>query len=46
MALANVSMPFHISPGPKKYRFPGPNPLPLALEMDAARIKSIKYEAV
>jgi hypothetical protein len=30
-----------ISKGPKKFRFPGPNPLPLALVMDAARIKSI-----
>ncbi len=30
-----------ISQGPKKSRFPGTNPLPLALVMDAARIKSI-----
>ncbi len=30
-----------ISQGPKNSRFPGPNPLPLALVMDAARIKSI-----
>jgi hypothetical protein len=29
-----------LSQGPKKYRFPGPNPLPLVLVMDAARIKS------
>ncbi len=28
-----------ISQGPKKSRFPGPNPLPLALVMDAALIK-------
>jgi hypothetical protein len=30
-----------ISQGPKKSWFPGPNPLPLSLVMDAARIKSI-----
>jgi hypothetical protein len=30
-----------ISQGPKKSRFPGPNPLPLTLVMDAALIKSI-----
>ncbi len=30
-----------ISQGPKKSRFPGPNPLSLAQVMDAARIKSI-----
>ncbi len=35
-----------ISQGPKNSRFPGPNPLPLALIMDAARIKSIKHRAV
>jgi hypothetical protein len=29
-----------ISQDPKKDRFPGPNPLPFALLMDAARIKS------
>jgi hypothetical protein len=33
-------------PGPKKSGFPGPNPLPLALLMDAARIKSITHGAV
>ncbi len=32
--------------GPKKSLFPGPNPLPLALVMDAARIKSITHGAV
>ncbi len=31
---------------PKKSRFPGPNPLPLALVIDAARIKSITHGAV
>jgi hypothetical protein len=35
-----------ISQGPKKSRFPGPNPLPLALVMDAARIKSITHGAI
>jgi hypothetical protein len=35
-----------ISQGPKKSRFQGPNPLPLALIMDAARIKSITNGAV
>jgi hypothetical protein len=35
-----------ISQGPKKSRFPGPNPCPLALVMDAARIKSITHGAV
>ncbi len=35
-----------ISQGPKKSRFPGPNPLPLALVMDAARIKSSTHGAV
>ncbi len=30
-----------ISQGPKMSRFPGPNPLPLALVIDSARIKSI-----
>ncbi len=35
-----------ISQGPKIPRFPGPNPLPLALVMDAARIKSITQGAV
>ncbi len=30
-----------ISQGPKNSRFPGPNPLPLALVMDAARIKAL-----
>jgi hypothetical protein len=35
-----------ISQGPKKSRFPGPNPLPLALIRDAARIKSITHGAI
>jgi hypothetical protein len=35
-----------ISQGPKKSRFSGPNLLPLALVMDAARIKSITHGAV
>jgi hypothetical protein len=35
-----------ISQGSKKSRFPGPNPLPLALVMDAARIKSITHRDV
>ncbi len=35
-----------ISQGPKKSRFPGPNSIPLALEMDAARIESIMHGAV
>ncbi len=35
-----------ISQGPKKSRFPGPKSLPLALVMDAARIKSIMHGAV
>jgi hypothetical protein len=30
-----------ISQGPKKSRFPGPYPLPLALVMDAARVNNI-----
>jgi hypothetical protein len=30
-----------ISQGSKNSQFPGPNPLPLALVMDAARIKGI-----
>ncbi len=34
-----------ISQGPKKSRSPGPNPLPLALVMDAARIKIIMHYA-
>ncbi len=33
------------SQDPKNSRFPGPNPLPLALVMDAARIKSITHVA-
>jgi hypothetical protein len=32
-----------ISQGPNNSRFSGPNPLPLALVMDAARIKSITH---
>jgi hypothetical protein len=32
-----------ISQGPKNSRFPGPNPIPLAQVMDAARIKSITH---
>ncbi len=32
--------------GPKKSRFPGPNPLVFSLVMDAARIKSIMRGAV
>jgi hypothetical protein len=35
-----------ISQGPKNSRFPGPNPLPLALVKDAARIKSIRHGVV
>jgi hypothetical protein len=36
-----------ISQGPKKSRFPGPTqPLPLALVMDAARIKCITHVVV
>jgi hypothetical protein len=35
-----------ISQGPKNSRFPGPNPLPLALVKDAARVKSITQGAV
>jgi hypothetical protein len=35
-----------ISQVPKKSRFPGPNPLPLAIVKDAARIKSITHGAV
>jgi hypothetical protein len=35
-----------ISQGPKKSLFQGPNPLPLALVMDVARIKSITHGAV
>jgi hypothetical protein len=34
-----------ISQGPKKYQFPGPSPLPPALVMDAARIKSITHKS-
>ncbi len=32
--------------GPKKVSIPGPNPLPLALVMDVARIKSIMHVAI
>ncbi len=35
-----------ISQGPKKSRFPGPDPFPLALVMDAALVKSITRGAV
>ncbi len=35
-----------ISQGPKSLDFQGPAPLPLALVMDAARIKSITHGAV
>ncbi len=35
-----------ISQGPKKFRFPGTKPLPIALVMDAARIKSITHWAI
>ncbi len=35
-----------ISKDPKNSRFPGTNPIPLALVMDAARIKSIMHGAV
>jgi hypothetical protein len=35
-----------MSQGPKNSRFPGPNPLPLALVTDAGRIKSITHGAV
>ncbi len=35
-----------ISQGPKIFLFPGPNPLPLAVVTDAARIKSITHGAV
>jgi hypothetical protein len=34
-----------ISQGPKNSQFPGSNPLPLALVMDAALIKSITHGA-
>ncbi len=34
------------SQGQKKSQFPGPNPISLALEMDAARIKSITRGAL
>jgi hypothetical protein len=34
------------SQGPKKSRFPGPNPLPHALVMDAGPIKNITHGAV
>ncbi len=34
-----------ISQGPEKSQFPGSKPLPLALVMDAARIKSITHKA-
>jgi hypothetical protein len=34
-----------ISQNPKKSLFPWPNPLPLALVMDAARIKNITHGA-
>ncbi len=37
---------YAISQGPKNSRFPGPNPLPLALVKDVARIKSITHGAV
>jgi hypothetical protein len=43
-----IALPYRrldaISRGPKKSQFSGPNPLPLALVMDAARIKSITRE--
>jgi hypothetical protein len=35
-----------ISQGLKNSRFPGPNPFPLALVMDAALIKSITHGAL
>jgi hypothetical protein len=35
-----------ISQGPKKSRFPGPNPLPLALVIGAALIKIIALGGV
>jgi hypothetical protein len=35
-----------ISQGPKESQFPGPDPLPLALVMDAARIKSNTHGAI
>ncbi len=35
-----------ISQGPKKSQFLGPDPFPLALVMDAARINSIMHGAV
>ncbi len=35
-----------ISQDLKNSRFPGPNPIPLAQVMDAARIKSITHGAV
>jgi hypothetical protein len=35
-----------ISQDSKNSRFPGPNPLKLALVMDAARIKSVTHGAV
>jgi hypothetical protein len=35
-----------ISQGPKTSRFPGPNPLPLAQVIDAARIKSITHRTI
>jgi hypothetical protein len=38
------SMPFHRAK--KNLGFQGPNPLPLALAMDAARIKSITHGAI
>jgi hypothetical protein len=38
------SMPFHRAQ--KTLDFQGPTPLPIALVMDAARIKSITYGAV
>ena len=37
---------YAISQGPKNSRFPGPNHLPLAVVMDAARIKSIMHGAI
>jgi hypothetical protein len=38
------SMPFYRAQ--KKAQFPGPNPLPRALVMDVARIKSIMHVAI
>ncbi len=44
--LEGVGPEWHSPIGPKKYRFSGPNPLPLALVMDAARINNITHGAV